>query len=141
MAAHLHKAQSSDGKHRILRARETESGRVVGHVELVAIDLRHGNCRIGRVLIGPPEMRGRGLGKKLMAELLRLGFMEMDLHRMELEVYDFNRSAIRCYESLGFRREGIRRECVRLGKEYWNSIWMAVLRREWNDLRSAGAIR
>ncbi|MBI3410593.1 MAG: GNAT family N-acetyltransferase [Planctomycetes bacterium] len=139
MAAHLHKSQTSGGAHQILRARETASGRVFGHVELVAIDRLHGNCRIGRVLIGPPDKRGQGLGKQLMAELLRMGFLELGLHRMELEVYDFNRVAIRCYESLGFRREGVRRECVRLGDEFWNSIWMAVLRREWNGAHSAGA--
>src|SRR5262249_17769887 len=88
---------------------------------------------IGRVLIGPPEMRGRGNGRKLMAALLRLGYGSMGLHRMELDVYDFNSAAIRCYGSLGFRREGIRRQCVRVDNEYWNSIWMSILRHEWND--------
>src|SRR5262245_17853494 len=133
MEAHLSKARASNGTHEIYRARETASGEVIGHGELVAIDRQHGNCRVGRVFIGPRDKRGIGLGSALMATLLEKAFIGMNLHRVELEVYDFNKAGIRCYESVGFRREGLRRECVRLGNEYWSSIWMAILKQEWRQ--------
>ena len=38
---------------------------------------------------------------------MRLAFDKMNLHRVWLNVYDFNARGIRCYEKCGFEREGV----------------------------------
>lgn len=49
-----------------------------------------------------PEMRGRGIGRRLLAELARLA-VERDCGRLEWAVLDWNESAIGFYRSLGAR--------------------------------------
>jgi phosphinothricin acetyltransferase len=131
---HLANARNSGGTHEVYRARDLGSGEVIGHAELAAISRHHRCARIGRILVGPPDRRGLGLGRGILVEVLHRAFTDLQLHRVELAVYDFNHAALRCYEGLGFRREGVRRECVRFGQEYWNSVQMGLLEREWAQL-------
>ncbi len=63
--------------------------------------------------------------------MLRLGFDEHHLHRLELAVYDFNWPAIATYQALGFRVEGKTRESARAGGGYWNAYSMALLEPEY----------
>ena len=47
-----------------------------------------------------PEFRGRGIGKALLAQLARIA-VERECGRLEWSVLDWNRDAIRFYETLG----------------------------------------
>jgi RimJ/RimL family protein N-acetyltransferase len=53
------------------------------------------------------------------------------LHRISLGVFDFNERAIRCYEKVGFSREGLLRDARRFKDYYWNLIEMSMLEHEW----------
>jgi RimJ/RimL family protein N-acetyltransferase len=104
----------------------------VGHVELDAIERRHRTATLTRVLVSPAH-RGRGLGGALTAAALERGFEGEGLHRIQLRVFDFNASAISCYERLGFRREGLLRETRRIGQTWWSSLVMSLLEDEWRS--------
>jgi RimJ/RimL family protein N-acetyltransferase len=70
-----------------------------------------------------------------VAEVLRIAFEEMDLHRVCLSVYAGNRRAMRCYEKCGFRREGVQRKAVLKRGDWIDVVLMAVLREEWTCQR------
>jgi len=55
-------------------------------------------------------LRGRGLGREITALVVEYALDELGLHRVELEVLASNTAAIRCYEAVGFRHEGARRD-------------------------------
>jgi RimJ/RimL family protein N-acetyltransferase len=110
---------------------------VVGHVELGGIDHLHGSLRIGRVFVAP-HRRGQGIGTELMQAALVVAFDQLQMHRVELSVFDFNQAAIACYERVGFRREGVRRDVLRFADEYWSEIVMSMLAPEWGADRKAG---
>jgi len=114
----------------VWKAVETTSGRTVGHIELGNIDSQNRMGTIARVMISP-DARGKGWGERMVREAVRYGFETLQLHRIELRVFDFNHAAIRCYEKVGFQKEGLLRECRRFGDEY-RSLWiMSLLRPEW----------
>ncbi|MDN4595417.1 GNAT family N-acetyltransferase [Polycladomyces subterraneus] len=114
----------------VWKAVDPTSGRTVGHIELGNIDPRNRIGTIARVMISP-DARGKGWGEQMVREAVRYGFETLHLHRIELRVFDFNNAAIRCYEKVGFQKEGLLRECRRFGDEYW-SLWvMSLLRPEW----------
>ena len=77
---------------------DEESKKVVGHISLGQIDNINKSARIGKVLVGDTKMRGRSIGKHMMKAVLQVAFEELKLHRVTLGVYDFNTSAISCYE-------------------------------------------
>ncbi|MEA2640263.1 MAG: hypothetical protein QOF51_1657 [Chloroflexota bacterium] len=104
--------------------------KLVGYAELRNIDPVHLSALVTRVIVAP-EARGAGLGKQLMEGLLRIGFQKLHLHRIGLGVFDFNSPAIACYEAVGFRNEGIRREVYRVGDTFWSLVQMSILETEW----------
>lgn len=125
-------ANSTDSKLYVYKAVLKDSGKTVGHISLGNIDQVNRSARIGRVLIGDKTVRGKGLGQLMIQEILKQAFEELMLHRVSLGVFDFNQSAIACYEKAGFQKEGLLRDCRRLGNEYW-SLWeMSILESEYH---------
>lgn len=103
---------------------------VVGHISYSTIDRINRAARIGRVVVDP-EYQGRGIGRRMMNEMLRIGFEGLDLHRQSLGAYDFNTAALKSYEAAGFKREGVQREVGIFGEQYVDCIELSILEREW----------
>ena len=106
---------------------DTETNEVIGHAELNNISYHHKNARVCRVLVGDKDNRNKGFGKAIIKELVRIGFEELKLHRLDLGVYDFNKQAIKCYQNCGFEIEGLMRDSSRVGETYWSSYNMSIL--------------
>jgi len=87
---------------------------------------------LGRVAIAP-DARGRGLAVPMLRVALASAFAFDAVERLELNVYAWNRPAIRSYERLGFVTEGIRLSSVRVGDARWDTAIMRMLRSEWTD--------
>ena len=81
--------------------------------------------------IGEAAQRGKGYGAEAMRLLLRFAFDELNLRRVQLTVFSYNESAIRLYERLGFRREGVFREFLQRDGELYDMLLYGLLRREW----------
>lgn len=114
--------------HLMFKAVEEPGRRVVGHVELLRIDYEERTAWVGRVLIGPPELRGQGYGTEMLTRLLDLSFGPLGLRALGLGVFDFNRPAIKCYTGVGFRQVGVKEGLVRFGDEAWTLILMRLTR-------------
>ena len=102
-----------------------DRGEMVGHV-LIEAQHHHGLGHIGRVAVAP-EQRGRGLGLALMRALVRHGFDELGLHRLQLAVYTFNAAAIATYRSVGFVVEGVSHDSTLGSGGRWDGLTMALL--------------
>ncbi len=114
-----------------------ETGEMIGHISLGKIDRNHKSARVGKVLVGAEEARGQGIGQKMIEEILKIAFDELDLHRVSLNVFDFNHAAISCYEKAGFTKEGLLKEARKVDNHYW-SLWeMAILEQEWMERKSS----
>lgn len=110
-------------------------GNMVGHVSLGGLSRKNRSARISRVLVGNTDHRGKGVCRQMINGVLKIGFENLELHRISLGVYDFNVSAIRCYEKCGFVREGVQRDVLRYkGNEYWSLLEMSILEDEWRKL-------
>jgi RimJ/RimL family protein N-acetyltransferase len=93
-----------------------------------------------RIYLAAWAPRGAGLGRESAELLLAHGFEVWPaLHRIELEVFDFNQRAIRSYERVGFVREGLRRQALHWGGQYHDAVLMGLLRDEFPAARRAGA--
>ncbi|KNX36922.1 GNAT family N-acetyltransferase [Luteipulveratus halotolerans] len=78
-----------------------------------------------------PGYQGRGLGPEVTRMMLRYGFDQMGLHRIQLAVWAYNGRAIAAYERAGFVVEGRRRDAVFHGGQFHDEVLMAVLEPEW----------
>lgn len=75
-----------------------------------------------------PHRRGMGLGREITRLVTRWGFVDLGLHRVELEVLATNERAIRCYRACGFVHEGTRREAELYPDGWHDFLVMGLLR-------------
>lgn len=102
---------------------------VVGWVDIVPA-WAHGVAHRGSVGMGVlPQFRGQGIGRRLLQASIAKAW-ENGLTRIELEVRVDNANAMRLYEGLGFKREGLRRHGIRMEGQYHDTLAMALLRHE-----------
>lgn len=102
----------------------------VGEVVLNDIDRDNRSCGFRIALVGP-HVYGQGFGSEATRLMLRHAFEDLDLHRVELEVYAFNDRAIHVYSEAGFTLEGVRRDALRWEGAYHDAVIMSVLASEW----------
>jgi RimJ/RimL family protein N-acetyltransferase len=130
---YLKDANKGDSNALVYSVINKETGAVIGHISLGKIDRNNKSARVGRVLVGDKSVRGKGIGQQMMTEILKVAFDELNLHRVSLGVFDFNSSAIACYEKSGFVKEGLLRDAGKMDDEYWNLWEMSILENEWME--------
>ena len=79
---------------------DTISKERIGHCEVLITDT---TAKIGRVIIGSEQAKGKGYCGEIMRKLVEFIYSRIDRTIIELNVFDFNRVAISCYEKVGFR--------------------------------------
>lgn len=117
---------------------ENPAGEFIGVCSYTGVDWTNRTCSIGW-FIGEDAHRGRGYGTDMIKLMLDICFLEMDMHRVELNVFEYNTDAIRLYERLGFVREGAERRSVYSMGRRWDEIKMSMLRREYDALYGGDA--
>lgn len=108
--------------------------RLVGYAFLDQIDWGHRHATETGVLLTDRELWNQGLGRAAFGRLLMHAFDDMSLHRASLGVLEENVRAVRSYEALGFKREGVRREALLLDTGWIDTIMMGVLAPEFNRI-------
>ncbi len=83
------------------------------------------------LMIGEVDYHNRGFGTETAQLVLRFAFEELNLNRVQLDVFDFNERAIRVYEKAGYIREGRRRQAFYRHGQYHDVLIYAVLRADW----------
>jgi diamine N-acetyltransferase len=117
-----------------IEARTEDTWVHIGNVGLHRIAWKNRNAVLG-IALGEKAYWGQGYGTDAVRTMLRFAFHELNLHRVELDVYDLNPRAIRCYEKAGFRREGTRRQALFRDGHYYDVHLMAVLQEEFLSIR------
>lgn len=104
-------------------------GKHVGNVSLFNIDSSHRRAML-TIFIGEKDLRSKGIGVAAIRLMLRYAFTELSLERVSLEVLGDNTQAMKCYEKVGFQREGLLRSYVRLHEKRRDMILFSILRDE-----------
>ena len=84
------------------------------------------------IMIGDPGSREQGYGTEAGRMLIEFAFRELNLHRVDLNVFSFNKRAQTVYEKLGFVHEGTKRESYFRHGAYHDTLMMSILETEWS---------
>lgn len=109
---------------------DSQTNRPIGITSLIQIDLKNRNAEC-IIDIGEKEYWGKGYGREALKLLLDYAFLEMNLHRVSLRVFSFNEKAIRLYERLGFKQEGISRQFLFREGKWHDIVHMGILQQEY----------
>ena len=113
---------------------DKESKKVIGHISLTKVDYKEKTARISKVLIGDSNSRGKGICPMAVEKILRIAFDKLKLQKIGLVVFDFNTSAIACYEKSGFLIESYKKDARKIGDEYWSLFEMSIEESNWRKI-------
>lgn len=116
--------QTMDDKFNLLFNVINNDGQSIGHCQIIRLDQKNHKASIARLLIYE-EYRAKGLGKLMIQELLSFA-KSIGLKYITLRVFDFNISAIKCYEYIGFKKTFEEYLNIKDLKEKWKIISMEI---------------
>ena len=101
----------------------------IGSVYFQDIDSNNRKCEYG-ILIGEEEYLNGGRGTETARLALEYAFNNMNMHRVYLRLLSDNVRALKSYEHVGFKQEGVAHDDVWLDGKPVDVIFMAAIRPE-----------
>ncbi|KRG16146.1 GNAT family N-acetyltransferase [Lederbergia galactosidilytica] len=105
-----------------------ETGRIVGTIDFIWWKPKHGSAEIGYVL--SRDFWGKGIMTEAAKEVIRFGFEEMELIRIQARCLDENIGSSRVMEKAGMRFEGILRKAMFTKGKHWDIKIYSILQDE-----------
>ncbi len=99
---------------------------------VMGFDVANERSRIANLggLAVHPDFRGRRLADDAARVLQRHLLLDLDYHRLQLEIYGFNERAIEHAERAGFVREGVKRKAYWRHEEWVDSVLFGLVRED-----------
>ncbi len=97
----------------------------IGYGQINHIDYHNYSCEVGFCVA--PEFQGRGYGKILTKRIINYSIKELKMHRIYLEVFTTNKKAIKLYEKIGFKKEGVLKDKVFKNGKFHNVLLMSII--------------
>lgn len=102
----------------------------LGTCAFMNLDQRNRHAELA-IVIGNKSYWSKGYGTKIMEQLLDWGFEGLNLNRLYLHVFSFNKRAIGLYEKMGFKHEGTLREMIYRDGAYHDLLAYGLLKDEY----------
>lgn len=120
----------SDENRVAFRVVQISNGNTIGHCEIYFYD---GFAKLGRILIMDKNQRGKGIGEQMVILLLQYIFENRKERNIELNVFDFNIGAQKCYEKVGFSFNPDKKYIREVEGETWTALNMVLNLEEWKN--------
>jgi RimJ/RimL family protein N-acetyltransferase len=124
--------QAKQGSEHVHLGIVSTDGELLGDIQVANIDWRARTATLG-CGIALRANRGCGYGTDAARAILRYGFEELDLYRIEASTAEFNAAARRSLEKLGFSEEGRRRRAIYRNGRRWDGFVYGLLREEFGQ--------
>jgi RimJ/RimL family protein N-acetyltransferase len=107
---------------------------LIGTCAFSQLDGENGSA-LYHITIGESDAWGHGYGTEATQLMVDHAFETLGLHRIALNVFEFNERAIRAYRRCGFQIEGRSRESIWRDGRWWDEIAMSILDSDWRIRR------
>lgn len=133
LSAYLAPSKAINPRMYAYTAKADEAAETVGMAELNSVDRVNGTGTLCRIYVNKIH-RGKGIAEDMIKQVLKFGFEDLRLRRIDLRVYSFNTPAVKCYEKLGFVQEGCLRQFTKFENGHWDVLIYSMLVGEWVNL-------
>ncbi len=114
---------------------EKATNRLIGTCAFSQLDGDNGSA-LYHITIGEADAWGHGYGTEATRLMVDHAFGTLGLHRISLNVFEFNERAIRAYVRVGFLVEGRSRESIWRDGRWWDELAMSILVSDWTAARA-----
>lgn len=101
---------------------------MMGVVSLMNIDQRSGFADVGVVI--DPAHQGQQIGFQAVAAVVIHAFEDLRLNRLNADILSINTPSIGLFKKLGFKEEGVKRECYFTAGQHLDLTNLGLLARE-----------
>lgn len=108
---------------------EKSSGKMIGTCGFTRFDYNSDGAEVGYVI--NPVFRGRGFAAEALGAVVRFGFRELNLVRIEARYMEGNAASRRVMDKTGMHYEGMYRASMLVKNEYKNICVCSVLANEY----------
>lgn len=120
----------NDQNRKIFRVALRTTGAIIGHCELNYTDGLH---RLSRILIGSKVHRGKGYGGATVQAMVTAFFQDPTVEEVDLNVFEWNQAAVRCYEQQGFVHRHEQTVEFKVPGATWVRLNMVLTRQHWQN--------
>ena len=111
---------------------DRESRRMIGTCGFTRIDTANNSAEIGYVL--NPDFHRRGFGSEAVRRVLKFGFEELGLQRIEARFMQENEASLALMKSVGMTFEGYMRDLMLVKGKYRTIGVSSILRSEYEEI-------
>lgn len=126
------KAQRENNHSILFAIEETDTESHIGNIKIGPINLNHRHADIS-YFIGNKNMWRKGFATEAIGLILKCGFEDLRLHRIEAGCYAAAIGSWKALENNGFKREGDLREWAVSEKGYMNVYRYGILEYEYRN--------
>lgn len=123
---HINSLSQKDIMHLIVE--ETATGNKAGYLIMAGVESPNNSIEFKRIVI---TEKGKGYGRETLRLAKRIAFMQLNAHRLWLDVRSNNLRAQKLYESEDFVKEGLLRECILYNGKYESLYVMSILEEDY----------
>lgn len=110
-----------------------ENDRIIGEAGLLRIFYPWRTADLS-IIIGDKFYWNKGYGRDAILLLMDYAFGSLALHRLSIGVVGFNERALKFYEKVGFRQEGIQRDGYFSNHQFSDFVMMSILEDEFRSM-------
>lgn len=104
--------------------------KLVGNGGINRINWRNRTASLS-LRIGETEYWNQGVGSEASELLVKYGFEELNLHKIEAGIYEPNIGSQKCALNMGMKLEGTMKESVYIDGKYVDANFYSMLDRDW----------
>ena len=110
------------------------SDRIIGEAGLLRINNKW-SCTDMTMIIPNPKDQGKGYGTEAGKLILSRAFYHYNMNRVSIGVVGLNEQALKYWEKIGFKKEGIQEQGYYYNGEYSDFIMMRILKSEYDIIK------
>jgi RimJ/RimL family protein N-acetyltransferase len=118
----------TDNRRIVYKVMSLDTNSIIGNAEL---NFENPLPRLSRVLIGDIENRNKGFGGLIINKMLERLFNELNFEEADLNVFDWNKAAIKCYENVGFTINPDISYKHDINGKIWTAVNMKITKDKW----------
>ena len=118
----------------VIEATERNESKPIGSTSLNSINAKDHNATFG-IAIGEKDYWSKGYGTEAARLIIRYGFEQLNLHRINSGAIGFNERSIRMHKKVGFTEEGRQRQAMFKNGAFHDHVLFGFLRDEWLKLK------
>lgn len=107
-----------------------KSNHIIGETGLLRM-FPEWHCTDFTIILPDPKDQGKGYGTEVTKLMFDLAFNHWNFNRISIGVVGFNTSALKFYEKVGFKKEGIQEQGYYYNNEFSDFVMMRILKSEY----------